>query len=138
MARLIPKIAVDDISLKPERDVARALVEQLPQDCIVYHSYPWLRADRNDKNGKTTLKEGEADFVIVHPDLGLLILEVKGGTVEYDSECHLWYRCLSSNRRKEIKDPFRQANKNMHCLDKEIVKHSFPGQRVGGRTMLIY
>ena len=34
-----------DISLKPERDVACALVDQLPSDCIVYHSYPWLKED---------------------------------------------------------------------------------------------
>jgi hypothetical protein len=128
MARLIPKIAVDDISLKPERDVARSLVEQLPEDCIVYHSYPWLKADRNDRNGNTTLKEGEADFVVVHPDLGLLILEVKGGTVEYDADCHLWYRCLSNDGRKEIKDPFYQARNNAHLLVEQIVKHSFPGE----------
>jgi hypothetical protein len=128
MARLIPKIAVQDISLKPERDVAHALVEQLPQDCIVYHSYPWLRADRNEKSGKTTLKEGEADFVVVYPALGLLIIEVKGGTVEYDAECHLWYRCPPNGYRYEIKDPFHQANDNMHCLVKEVVRHSFPGE----------
>lgn len=30
MARLIPKIRIDEIAVKPERDVARALVEQLP------------------------------------------------------------------------------------------------------------
>ncbi len=29
--------------------------------------YPWLRSDRNDKTKKVTLREGEADFVIVHP-----------------------------------------------------------------------
>jgi hypothetical protein len=129
MALLIPKIAVDDISLKPERDVACALVEQLPQDCIVYHSYPWLRADRHDKNGNTVLREGEADFVVVHPELGLLILEVKGGTVQYDPEDHLWYRCLSNNRRKEIKDPFDQARTNAHHLVQQIVRCSFAGKK---------
>ena len=50
MARLIPTLPVDDIPLKPERDVARALVEKLPNDCIVYHSYPWLRPERNDRD----------------------------------------------------------------------------------------
>ncbi len=78
MARLIPKIPLDDITLKPERDVAQALIEQLPADSVVYHSYPWLRPERHDR-GNTFLKEGEADFVIVMPDLGLLVLEVKGG-----------------------------------------------------------
>ena len=40
MARLIPKIAPEDISNVGERDVAIALVEQLPNECIVYHSFP--------------------------------------------------------------------------------------------------
>jgi hypothetical protein len=31
MAQLIPNIPIEEIALKPERDVARALVEQLPQ-----------------------------------------------------------------------------------------------------------
>ena len=92
MARLIPKIDPKEIALKPERDVACALIEQLPQDCIVYHSYPWLRADRNDRNSKITLREGEADFVVILPSLGFLILEVKGGAIQYDSENHTWYR----------------------------------------------
>ena len=47
MARLIPKISIEDIRNKPERDVARALVQGLPEDCLVYHSsvsYTHLRA----------------------------------------------------------------------------------------------
>lgn len=69
MARLIPKIPLDEIALKPERDVAQALIEQLPPDSVVYHSYPWLKPDQNIR-GNTILREGEADFVIVMPDLG--------------------------------------------------------------------
>ena len=79
MAHLIPTLSVEEIDNKPERDVARALLEQLPNHVIVYHSYPWLRPDRNDRSKKTTLKEGEADFLILWPELGLLVLEVKGG-----------------------------------------------------------
>ena len=78
MAKLIPKVAIDEIAVKSERDTARYLVDLLPNDCIIYHSYPWLRTDRNDR-GNTTLLEGETDFVIVLPTHGLLILEVKGG-----------------------------------------------------------
>jgi len=93
MARLIPRIAVDDIGLKPERDVARALVTQLPEEFVVYHSYPWLRSDR-DARDRTTLREGEADFVVVDPDRGFLVLEVKGGDVRYEPASHGWYRRL--------------------------------------------
>ena len=127
MARLIPKIDPQDIANVGERDVAAALVNQLPDSCVVYHSYPWLRADRNDRSGKVTLREGEADFVIVHPKAGLLILEVKGGEIHYEHQGRGWYR-KEPNRLVEIKDPFEQARKNAHVLEHEIRRESFGGR----------
>ena len=59
------KIVIDEISNKPERDVARVLVEKLGNDCIFYHSYPWLKSERNDRGTLTYLQEGEADFVVI-------------------------------------------------------------------------
>ncbi len=127
MARLIPKIDVDEISNKPERDVAKALITQLSNSVVVYHSYPWLRMERRDRKTEGTLREGEADFVIIIPELGLLVVEVKGGVVVYDSENCLWYRRLPSGKHRDIKDPFRQASVNMHILKEKIVQHAFPG-----------
>lgn len=127
MARLIPKIDPKDISNVGERDVAMALVAQLPPECIIYHSYPWLRSDRNDYNGKVTLQEGETDFVIVHPKTGILVLEVKGGEIKYDNNNRSWYR-QESHRIVEIKDPFEQARRNTHALERAIRKESFRGQ----------
>jgi Nuclease-related domain len=128
MSRLIPKVAIDEIALKPERDVARALVEQLSQDCIVYHSHPWLKADRNDRDKKSTLREGEADFVVVVPSHGILILEVKGGAVEYDHADRGWYRQLGAGR-KAINDPFEQARRATHVLTDQIRAQAFRGER---------
>lgn len=126
MARLIPKVEIEDISVKPERDVARFLVELLPDDCIIYHSYPWLRTDRNDK-GNTTIKEGETDFVVIIPSHGMLVLEVKGGEIEFDSENRQWNRVLPGGRLKEIQDPFEQARRNTHFLEKEIKRRGYNG-----------
>jgi len=64
---IIPKIDPREISNVGERDVATALVEQLPDEVIIYHSYPWLRAERNDivrhgggvKKGKLTLRKAK-------------------------------------------------------------------------------
>ncbi len=127
MARLIPKIAPQDISNVGERDVAMALVVQLPDDVVIYHSYPWLKSDRNDYSRKVTLWEGEADFVIVHPKAGILILEVKGGDIHYDHGNRGWYR-QETSQQVQIKDPFEQARRNTHALEKEIRKASFPGK----------
>lgn len=126
MARLIPKVEIKDISVKSERDVAHYLVNLLPDDCIVYHSYPWLKTDRNDK-GATTLKEGETDFVIIIPSHGMLILEVKGGEIKYDGERRQWNRVVSGGRLKQIQDPFEQANRNTHFLEKVIKLKGYSG-----------
>lgn len=115
MAKLIPNINVDEIDQKPERDVARALVDQLPNNVIVLHSYPWLRPDRNDRTGKTTLLEGEADFLIVWPEMGILVIEVKGGSIKYDADTRGWFRELGKFS-KPIKDPFEQARRNSHQI----------------------
>ncbi len=71
MARFIPPINPDDIKVKSERDVAKTLLKQLPNVCVVYHSYPWLRLERGHYNrDNQTLREGEADFLILWPDKG--------------------------------------------------------------------
>ena len=127
MARLIPRIAPEEISNVGERDIATALVSQLPDDCIVYHSYPWLRSDRSDRTNKVTLREGEADFVVVHPKAGILILEVKGGEIKYDHENRGWFR-REPSRVVEIKDPFEQARRNTHELERAIRRESFQAQ----------
>jgi|TARA_R110002051_G_scaffold3396_1_gene18378 hypothetical protein len=126
LARLIPKVEVSDISVKSERDVAKYLVELLPDDCIIYHSYPWLNTTRNDK-GNTTLKEGETDFVVIIPSHGMLILEVKGGEIKYDEENRQWNRVLSNGRLKQIQDPFEQANRNTHFLENVIKQIGYNG-----------
>ena len=126
MARLIPKVDVEEIAVKSERDTARYLVDQLPNECIIYHSYPWLKTDRNDR-GNTTLKEGETDFVIILPSHGMLILEVKGGEIIYDEDSRKWSRVLGNGRLKPIQDPFEQANRNTHYLENAIKKRGYQG-----------
>ena len=127
MARLVPDIQIDEIENKPERDVARALIEQLPNQVTVYHSYPWLRPDRNDRTGKVTLREGEADFLVLWPELGLLVLEVKGGEIGCEPDRRRWYRHLPNGGERDIKDPFEQANRNMHVIVDAIGERAYGG-----------
>ncbi len=128
MARLIPKVEIEGISIKSERDVARYLVDLLPDDCVIYHSYPWLKTDRNDR-GNTTIKEGETDFVILIPSHGMLVLEVKGGEIDYDANERQWNRVLSGGGLKPIQDPFEQANRNTHYLKNAILKLGYQGAK---------
>jgi hypothetical protein len=124
MARLIPEVDINEISLKPERDVARALVSQLPNDVTIYHSYPWLHQERHERTGDTHLSESETDFLILSPKHGLLALEVKGGDIRYESATRRWYRQHGPNE-KDIKDPVVQVSENLHRLVERVAQEVY-------------
>ncbi|MFZ4596635.1 MAG: NERD domain-containing protein, partial [Verrucomicrobiaceae bacterium] len=125
MAKLIPHSAPSNIDLLPERIVAEALCANLPEDALVFHSYPWLRKDRDlERPGsRETLREGEADFVIVHPRFGFMVVEVKGGRMFYDPAAQRWDRQGATHA---VKDPFDQAAKNLRTLEAMVKERSFP------------
>lgn len=47
----------------------------LDNSYTIFHSFNWVGI--NDRT------QGEADFVIIHPDKGIMVIEVKSGEVEY-------------------------------------------------------
>jgi hypothetical protein len=61
-----------------ERGVWDRLVETLPGDATVIANQRLVDGDFDH----------EADLVVLLPDLGVLVLEVKGGSVSYDGEWH--------------------------------------------------
>lgn len=124
MAKLIPHSIPSDIDLLPERTVAAALCSQLPAEVTIYHSQPWLRKDRDlDRPGaRETLREGESDFVILHPRYGFMVVEVKGGKMFFDPETQRWGRQSATH---SVKDPFAQASNNMRALEKGMRERAF-------------
>ena len=66
-----------------ERRLYEGFLEQLDDSYVVYHSVDWVMAPRPGAP-HTHPEQGEADFVIVHPDDGVLALEAKGGTLLSD------------------------------------------------------
>lgn len=106
MARLVPDVTDESIIHDSERLVIQAL-KQLSEGFVVIHSFPWLRPLRDLDN--TPLREGEADFVVLHPERGMLVLEVKGGSPEYKNL--QWTRA-----GKRMRDPFSQAQRNRYAL----------------------
>jgi|GEM_PF-458467 len=116
MAIMRPEIEPDDILHDSERIVYRVLKEQLSNDFVVLHSYPWLRPDRDG-----ALREGEADFIVLHQDKGMLVLEVKGGELRYQNGT--WQR-KKKHGYEPITDPFKQARASMHYLVERIEKQT--------------
>lgn len=124
MARLIPPVAnLKEIENSGERLVAEALVDQLPDDVVVYHSYPWLRMERHEKTGADYLQPGEVDFVVVDPRWGLLVLEVKGSAVDYDPATHQWRQKNRSTNTWHSISPFKQAEANKYAILKRLEEH---------------
>ena len=116
MAKLVPKIDPTTIENKGERDVACALKDTLPNTTTVYHGYLWLEREDNGP-----LQEGETDFVVFDPARGLLVLEVKGGTIRYEPEAMKYQRVHGPRNVENIKNPFKQARENLHALARQIL-----------------
>ena len=92
-----------------ERRLYEGFLEQLDDVYVVYHSVDWVLAGRGGPD------EGEADFVIAHPELGVLALEAKGGSIRYDPDDRRWFQSGHSGAHP-LDDPFAQAKGEMHSL----------------------
>ena len=81
----LPEYILGDPKRRAEVKVYTAL-KTLGAKYSVFYSVSWI-----DKTYEDEAKDGEADFVIVHPDYGVLFLEVKGGGIEYEAETDYWF-----------------------------------------------
>lgn len=100
-------LGADEPSESSERKVAAAL-KTLPDSWIVFHSVSW-QSKRSGRQG-----DGEADFLVVHPRKGMLVIEVKGGGIEIDRG--RWTTTDRRGDKHEIKNPFDQATASKHAL----------------------
>ncbi len=106
MAHIYPRRLQPEAKSQAERRLYELFADVLPDEYTVFHSVRWLVRDL-----RSGARDGEADFVIAHPDRGILVLEVKGGHVRYDGVEGQWY-----SNAVAIKDPFVQAEGNKHSL----------------------
>lgn len=108
MANIIPKltdIQISKIEPKSEQKVYKALYEQLPDSWLVVHSLEFVKkTSQYNSHG-----DREADFVIFAPEYGVLVIEVKGGGIEYDEQTRQWYSIDKDQNKHEIKNPLSQA-----------------------------
>lgn len=109
MARMVPFPMLPTDSAA-ERRLYEGFLGQLDDEFVVYHSVDWVVGGRGGPD------EGEADFVLTHPELGLLALEVKGGGVAYDPGTRRWTQTGHSGTHGLDEDPFHQAKGAMHSL----------------------
>ena len=104
MALMYPRTLVPDaVKSRAEVKVFGLLAEALDDSWSVFHSVSWVKRD----------KDGEIDFVLAHPDHGLVVLEVKGGGM--DCRFGEWSRVVDGTRER-MEDPFTQALDHRHEL----------------------
>jgi len=107
----IPELLMNDPKRGAERAVYEALRDDLSVDFVVYWSRPWHRF-----NPDGTSRDGEVDFVVGHPDLGVLALEVKGGVVSCDDQGQWRSKSRSGAVYNLKRSPLQQAMEGKHAL----------------------
>lgn len=113
MAKIFPErlpLSIQEDPLRRAECAVFAALESLPNAYVVFYSVHWQVIA-----GQRGLQEGEADFVIAHPDKGVIVLEVKGGGIWYAADRGQWYS-RSRGIDHAIKDPVQQGSKNFHVL----------------------
>ena len=104
MATFIPTLPPpnEPVAFLAGESKALLALQSLPDDYRVYHRKTWYSFDGG-------VREGEADLLLLHPELGMLVLEVKGGRVAFDGRAGTWTSTGRDGTVHEIKDPFALA-----------------------------
>lgn len=111
MARLIPPIVDPGTKSAGERELfLRLKHDPACESWTVLHSL--------DLADHVRQLQGEVDFVIIIPELGVLCLEVKAHH-EVRVDEGVW---LFGRQRKQDKSPFRQASEAMHSVRRQLSK----------------
>jgi hypothetical protein len=108
MAIMWPRRLPQEILQNPLRAaecrVFEALDTTLDASWSVYYSRPWLGLSQTGEE-----IDGEADFVVAHPQHGFLAIEVKGGEIRYDPAIEKWTSTDRGRITHRIKNPVAQA-----------------------------
>ena len=111
MAQMYPDHLDEHTQSQAERTLYSAFGEQLDDSYVVFHHVGWVAHDKRKHP-----HDGEADFVIAHPDRSVLVIEVKGGTIRRDGKAGRWTTTSASGITDDITDPVEQAKDSKYVL----------------------
>jgi hypothetical protein len=121
MATIIPdltEVQLNELKSQAETKVYKALRDGLPRDYVVLFQVGWILRREDEQT-----KDGEIDFVICHPDLGYLCIEVKGGGISFDSSSGEWFSVDRHFQKHSIKNPVNQALKAKYSIQSKLNEH---------------
>ena len=120
MAHMYPTPMRSDTESPAERLLYALFRDKLPDSYHVFHGVAWQA-----RSGRHYQRDGEADFVIIHPEKGILVLEAKGGQISFDGPQGIWLQ----NGRDMGKDPFEQAKGSRYHLKRTLEEEGYWRQR---------
>jgi len=129
MAKCFPKNLPDNVKSPAEKVFFKLLAEQLDDEYTIFHSREWIT-----RIPGFWKPEGEVDFLIAHPERGLLVIEVKGGKRFYIREGQ-WISVSQNGEEHKCNDPFLQAKACEYAIKDwleahpKTKAHSFPIHR---------
>ena len=122
---MFPRTLLGDDATSPgEAKVFAALRDGLDDSWDAFHSVGMLRSSADGG----AARDAEIDFVLTHPEHGVVCLEVKGG----DIECRHgeWQRRIDG-RMQRVTDPFAQVTAQHYALRDLLHEHTgLPKQRL--------
>jgi len=123
MAKLIPQITPDEIANPSESMLAKSLISQLDTSVEAYHSFKCAEDPINGEQysaasrASTRFRDAEDEVVIIDPANGMLLLDLKGGSLSYIEKADCWEQVLDNGRvRRMNKSPFDQSSRKMFNL----------------------
>lgn len=106
---MIPDFGPSHDKSAGEVRVYALLRTQLGDEFTIIHSLPWLAA-ATKALGESKAVTGEIDFLVVHAELGVLAIEVKGGAYRNQGATFV---CIGTQRGA---DPIEQVRSSTHGL----------------------
>ncbi|MFN4868853.1 MAG: nuclease-related domain-containing protein [Pseudanabaena sp.] len=125
MAKMFPKASPQNTgSTRAEPDLYWRLSKNLSDEFTVIHSLPWLASVSKEIDGRS-VPTGEIDFLILHRELGILAVEVKGGIFTHDRTEFVY------KRTGQKIDPIRQVRRGTHALAQWLHESGAGSWRIG-------
>jgi len=117
MAQMIPESPrwATGKGARAEAVLFDALKKGLPDDFFVYHHLTFIE--------QTRAAEGEADFLVLHREKGMLLIECKGSGI-HGTGTDKWFRMEDGKEIQLDKNPFDQAEGNRWKLVRELQNRS--------------
>ena len=101
-----------------EKRLYEILRTKLSNDYHVFHN-----VERFGKTNNGRLIKGEIDFLILHPDYGVIVLEVKGGRIAFDKETRQWSTTDRTEKTHPLNpSPFQQLTDALRNLKSFLQK----------------